>query len=48
MKSIANGCIPCGIPYMFASLDNPDDNKLSNAALEKNNIKVIIDEAVKN
>ena len=47
MRDIEKGVIPCGIPYMFASLDNPDDNKLSNAALEKNNIKVIIDEAVK-
>ena len=47
MKSIANGCIPCGIPYMFASLDNPEDNKLGNAALEKNNIEVIVNQAVK-
>lgn len=47
MKSIGNGCIPCGIPYMFSSLKNPDDNKLGNAALEKNNIKVIVDEAIK-
>ena len=47
MKSVGNGCIPCGIPYMFASLKNPDDNKLGNAALEKNNVGVIVDEAVK-
>ncbi|MCK5288764.1 MAG: FAD-dependent oxidoreductase, partial [Candidatus Omnitrophica bacterium] len=47
MKSIGNGCIPCGIPYMFSSLKNPDDNKLGNAALETNNIKVIVDEAIK-
>jgi len=47
MKSIENGVIPCGIPYMFASLKNPDENKLGNAALEKNNISVIVDKAVK-
>jgi len=46
MKSVGNGCIPCGIPYMFSSLKNPDENKLGNTALEKNNIEVIVDEAV--
>ena len=47
IKNIANGCIPCGIPYMFNSLKNPDDNKLGNAALDKHNIKVDVDEAIK-
>jgi NADH oxidase (H2O2-forming) len=47
MKSIANGCIPCGIPYMFSSLKNPDENKLGDAALEKNNIATAVDEALK-
>ncbi|MBL7156579.1 MAG: FAD-dependent oxidoreductase [Candidatus Omnitrophica bacterium] len=47
MKNVVNGCIPCGIPYMFWSLKNPDDNKLGLDALKKNNIEVIIDEAVK-
>ncbi|MBN1823015.1 MAG: FAD-dependent oxidoreductase [Endomicrobiales bacterium] len=47
MKSIGNGCIPCGIPYMFASLKNPDDNKLGNAAMEQNKIGVVVDEALK-
>jgi NADPH-dependent 2,4-dienoyl-CoA reductase/sulfur reductase-like enzyme len=47
MKSIENGCIPCGIPYMFSSLKNPDDNKLGNMLLEKNGINAVIDEAVK-
>jgi len=45
MKSVADGVIPCGIPYMFASLKSPDENKLGNAALEKNDIDVIVDEA---
>ncbi|MFH1645689.1 MAG: FAD-dependent oxidoreductase [Candidatus Omnitrophota bacterium] len=46
IKSVANGAVPCGIPYMFASLQNPDDNKLGNAALEKNNIDLAIDEVI--
>ena len=47
MKNIDKGVIPCGIPYMFASLKDPDENKLGNAAMEKNNIDVVVDEAVK-
>ena len=47
MKSVDKGVIPCGIPYMFASLKNPDENELGNAALEKNNIDVVVDEAIK-
>ena len=47
MKNVVNGCIPCGIPYMFWSLKNPEDNKLGLDALKKNNIEVAIDEAVK-
>jgi len=46
MKNIEKGVIPCGIPYMFASLNSPDENKLGNAPLEKNNIDMILDEAV--
>jgi len=47
IKNIVNGCIPCGIPYMFWSLKNPDSNKLGLDALEKNNIEVVIGEAKK-
>ena len=46
MKNIAEGVIPCGIPYMFASLSSPEENKLGTASLEKNNIEVVIDTAV--
>ena len=46
MKNVEKGVIPCGIPYMFASLENPDENKLGNAPLEKNSINVIVDEAI--
>jgi len=47
IKSIEKGVIPCGIPYMFASLKDPDENALGDAVLEKDNIDVIIDEATK-
>ena len=46
IKDVENGCIPCGIPYMFSSLKNPDENKLGNVALEKNKIDLEIDEAI--
>ena len=46
IKDIADGVIPCGIPYMFASLSNPEENELGMASLEKNNIEVVIDAAV--
>ena len=47
MKDVEKGAITWGIPYMFASLKNPDENKVGNTPLEKNNIGVIVDEAVK-
>lgn len=47
IKNIANGCIPCGIPYMFSSLKNPQDNILGTDSLIKNNIEVAVDNAVK-
>jgi NADH oxidase (H2O2-forming) len=47
MKDVENGCIPCGIPYMFSSLKDPDENKLGNAALEKNKIGLEIDQALR-
>jgi NADH dehydrogenase FAD-containing subunit len=47
IRNVATGCIPCGIPYMFFSLKNPQDNILGIDALIKNNIEVIVDEATK-
>ncbi|MGC9059506.1 MAG: FAD-dependent oxidoreductase, partial [Candidatus Aenigmatarchaeota archaeon] len=47
IKNVANSPIPCGIPYMFSSLKNPEDNILGTDVLIKNNIEVIIDEAIK-
>jgi len=46
IKNVANGCIPCGIPYMFSSLKNPQDNILGTDSLIKNNIEAAVDEAV--
>ena len=47
MRNVENGVIPCGIPYMFASLKSPDENKLGRAILGKNNIDVVVDEAIR-
>ena len=47
LKNIKNGVVPCGIPYMFSSLKNPEDNKLGTESLEKNNIEVAAGEAIK-
>jgi len=47
IKDIANGVIPCGIPYMFASLNNPDENKLGMASLEKNKVEIVVDRALR-
>ncbi|MBN2830698.1 MAG: NAD(P)/FAD-dependent oxidoreductase [Candidatus Omnitrophica bacterium] len=46
IKDIADGVIPCGIPYMFASLNKPEENKLGMAPLENNNIEIVIDSVV--
>ena len=46
MKNVEPGCIPCGIPYMFSSLKDPEENKLGNAALEQNGIDIKIEEIV--
>lgn len=47
MKNVRNSVIPCGIPYMFWSLKNPEENKMGILPLENNNIEVIVDEAIK-
>jgi NADH oxidase (H2O2-forming) len=47
IKNMKNGVIPCGIPYMFASLKSPDENKTGTSALEEKGVKVITDQAEK-
>ena len=46
MRNVEKGVIPCGIPYMIKSLKSPDENVLSMASLEKNDIKAVVDEAI--
>ena len=38
--------VPCGIPYIFGSLDNSNKNLIPDAVLEKANIKIKIDEVI--
>jgi NADH oxidase (H2O2-forming) len=47
MKDIEKGVIPCGVPYMFASLNNPDENKMGTDSLKAKNIEVVVDSALK-
>ena len=47
IKNKAADIIPCGIPYMFHSLEHPAQNAMSSDGLSKNNIAVVIDEAKK-
>jgi len=47
IRDQAKPVIPCAIPYMFSSLKIPEENLLSDTSLEKNEIGIVIDEAVK-
>lgn len=47
LKSITNGVIPCGIPYMFKTLDKPENNKMCVKPLENNKIQVENENVVK-
>jgi len=38
--------IPCGIPYIFGTVGSPDKNLIPDSVLEKNNVKLVIDEVV--
>jgi NADH oxidase (H2O2-forming) len=37
--------IPCGIPYIFGTLEKPENNLISDKVLQDNNIELVIDEA---
>jgi NADH oxidase (H2O2-forming) len=37
--------IPCGIPYIFGTVDGPENNVIPDGLLESNEIKLITDEA---
>ena len=46
MRDVERGVIPCGIPYMIASLEKPEQNAMSYMSLEKQNIELAVDRAV--
>jgi NADH oxidase (H2O2-forming) len=37
--------IPCGIPYIFGTVNTPENNLIPDSVLQANNIELIIDEA---
>jgi NADH oxidase (H2O2-forming) len=37
--------IPCGIPYIYGTLESPDKNLIPDAVLQKNNIDLVVGEA---
>ncbi|RKY41033.1 MAG: pyridine nucleotide-disulfide oxidoreductase [Candidatus Makaraimicrobium thalassicum] len=47
MNNLKEGVVPCGIPYMFGSLNVPDENRMDMAVLGKNRVNVVVNEAVK-
>ncbi|MGQ9788711.1 MAG: NAD(P)/FAD-dependent oxidoreductase [Candidatus Hadarchaeaceae archaeon] len=47
LRDVEKGVIPCGIPYMIASLEKPEQNAMSYLALQKQNIELVVDRAVK-
>jgi len=36
--------VPCGIPYIFGTLNSPEENLISNKVLSGNNVKLVVDE----
>jgi NADPH-dependent 2,4-dienoyl-CoA reductase/sulfur reductase-like enzyme len=38
--------IPCGIPYIFGTLDSPEDDLIPDTVMTKHNIDLIVDEVV--
>jgi len=47
IRDVEKGVIPCGIPYMLASLEKPEQNAMSYLSLEKSSIELVVDRAVK-
>ncbi len=45
IKDKETGVVPCGIPYMTSSLDNPERNIMSFSTVEKAGAKIVIDGA---
>lgn len=46
VKEIGDGVIPCAIPYMVHTIDDPKNNTMGNAPLENAGVEVMVDKAV--
>ena len=46
IKDIGDGVIPCAIPYMLHTLDDPEKNRMGNGPLEGAGVRVLVDKAV--
>ena len=46
VKEIGDGVIPCAIPYMMSSLDDPAKNAMGNMPLDKAGIRIIVGKVV--
>ena len=46
VKEIGDGVIPCAIPYMIRSLDDPAKNAMGNMPLENAGIRIVVGKVV--
>lgn len=46
IKEIGDGVIPCAIPYMVDTMDDPTKNVMGNMPLEKAGVDIVVDKAV--
>jgi NADH oxidase (H2O2-forming) len=46
IKEIGDGVIPCAIPYMIDTMDDPSKNVMGNMPLEKAGVDIVVDKVV--
>jgi len=46
IKEIGDGVIPCAIPYMIHTLDDPKKNAMGNLPLENAEVEILVDKAI--
>jgi len=46
IKEIGEGVIPCSIPYMLHTLNDPKENAMGNLPLDKAGVEILVDKAV--
>ena len=46
VKEIGDGVIPCAIPYMMHSLDDPARNAMGTMPLEKAGVQIVVGKVV--